>query len=155
MKISDYLSTENIFLDADLPDKNSILQFIADACVKTGNAKDRQEIYQGLCQRENTMSTGIGGGLAFPHTTSGETENPAVIVLRLKRSVDFESLDKKPVDIVLALIIPRSDREIHVRLLARISRLCRDNSFLGAVRSAKTAGELLENMQAAEKETSP
>ncbi|MFW6081515.1 MAG: PTS sugar transporter subunit IIA [Desulfosalsimonas sp.] len=152
MNISDYLDARNIFLDAHLEDKTAVLEFIADVCIKNGVAKNKEEIYQGLLEREQTMSTGVGGGLAFPHTTIAEAAQAAVILLRLARPVDFDALDKKPVDVILSLIIPRKDREIHVRLLARISRLCRDPAFIEAVRSSTDPFELLLEMQKVEKE---
>lgn len=151
MNISDYLSYQNIFLDADLPDKTAVLEFIADACEKNRVA-DKDEVYAGLLEREQTMSTGVGGGLAFPHTTSAEANQAAVILLRLARPVDFNALDKKPVDIVLSLIIPQKDREIHVRLLARISRLCRESAFIEAVRKAEDPFWLCTEMQKIEHE---
>ncbi|MFO7931022.1 MAG: PTS sugar transporter subunit IIA [Thermodesulfobacteriota bacterium] len=155
MNISDYLSAENIFLDADLKDKTAVLGFIADACEKNRVAENKDEVYQGLLEREQTMSTGVGGGLAFPHTTSAEAKQAAVILLRLSRPVDFDALDKKPVDIILSLIIPQKDREIHVRLLARISRLCRDPAFIEALRNAADPFELRTEMQKVEQEKAP
>lgn len=152
MNISDYLDARNIFLDAYLQDKTAVLEFIADVCIKNRVAKNKEEVYQGLLEREQTMSTGVGGGLAFPHTTIAEAGQAAVILLRLARPVDFDALDKKPVDVILSLIIPRKDREIHVRLLARISRLCREPAFIEAVRSSADPFELLREMQKVEGE---
>lgn len=154
MIISDYLSAENMFLDADLKDKTAVLEFIADACEKNRVAS-KDEVYQGLLEREKAMSTGVGGGLAFPHTTSAEAKQAAVILLRLARPVDFKAMDKKPVDIVLSLIIPQKDREIHVRLLARLSGLCREPDFIEALRNAADPFELSAEMLKVEQEKAP
>lgn len=136
MKLTDYLRAENIFLDVDLPDKDAVLRFIADACVKNGIVREQARIYEGLVQREETMSTGIGNGLAFPHTTSAEADQAAVLLLRLAGPVDFDALDQKPVSIIFALITPQKDKDMHMRLLAGVSRLCREDSFLQSVRDA-------------------
>lgn len=153
MKITDYLRAENIFLDVDLPDKTAVLKFIARACAGNGIVQDESAVFEGLVEREQTMSTGVGGGLAFPHTTSEEAGDAAVILLRLNRAIDFEALDKKPVDIVLALIIPKKNTEMHVRLLARISRLCRDPDFVKAVRSGADPPVLRREMHHVEQRT--
>ncbi|MBS3733249.1 MAG: PTS sugar transporter subunit IIA [Desulfobacterales bacterium] len=153
MKITDYLRAENIFLDVDLPDKDAVLHFIAEACAKNGIVRQRSRIYEGLVQREETMSTGVGNGLAFPHTTSEEAEEAAVMLLRLARPVDFDALDKNPVSIVLALIIPQKDTDMHVRLLARVSRLCREDSFVQSVRDAADSPALDREIRNLEKST--
>lgn len=153
MKISDYLRTENIILDIQLPDKSAVLRFIAETCIKNGVAADEAVVIEGLIEREKTMSTGVGGGLAFPHTTSAEVEEAAVILVRPAKPVSFEALDKKPVDIIVALIIPQKDRELHVRLLARISRLCREPEFLDAVRNSRDPSSLKREIQKIEQET--
>ena len=153
MKITDYLRAENIFLDVDLPDKDAVLRFIAEACAKNGIVREQARVYEGLVQREETMSTGIGNGLAFPHTTNDEAEKAAVMLLRLARPVDFDALDKNPVSIVLALIIPQKDTDMHVRLLARVSRLCREDSFVQSVRDAADPLELDQEMRSLEKST--
>lgn len=153
MKISDYLLTENIFLDTELPDKHAILEFIAEVCTKNGIDSDRAGVLEGLIEREETMSTGVGGGLAFPHTTSAEAREASVILVRPASPVNFDSLDKKPVDIVLALVIPKEDREMQVRLLARISRLCRQQAFLEAARNSGDPLTLKQEIQKIEQET--
>lgn len=134
MKITDYLCKQNIFLDVKLPDKSAVLEFIAQAAVKNGIVGDAVSLHQGLVQRESTMSTGVGCGFGFPHTTTPEAEDAAVILIRLAEPIEFDSIDNEPVDIVLGLIIPETNRDIHVRLLARVSRLCQNPEFLSAVK---------------------
>lgn len=136
MRITDYLGRQNIFLDVRLPDKSAVLEFISRAAVENGIVKDAAALHEGLVARESTMSTGVGCGFGFPHTTTPEAENAAVILIRLAEPIDFESIDNEPVDIVLGLIIPEAKREIHIRLLARVSRLCQNPEFLSAVKQS-------------------
>lgn len=153
MKITDYLSKENIFLDVELPDKIAVLDFIAKIAEKSGVVKDSSALFEGLLQRERTMSTGVGRCFGFPHTTSPEADNAAVILVRLSKPIHFDSLDNKPVDIILSLIIPQRYPEIHVRLLARISRLCQNSRFVTAVRENSAPSAVWQAM--ADLETSP
>jgi mannitol/fructose-specific phosphotransferase system IIA component (Ntr-type) len=147
LKIVDYLQTGNIFLDTALESKTDVLKYVADVCVQNGMVKNFSALYEGLIQREQTMSTGVGGGIGFPHATSPEAGDAAVVLIRLAKPIDFDSLDHLPVDIILALIIPESNPAIHVRLLARVSRLCRQPEFLAAIRQADDAKRLFEQIK--------
>ncbi len=144
MNIWKKLSPENIFLAVPLQNKDAVLRFVADLCVKNGMVTHADALYEGLKQREDTMSTGVGGGIAFPHARSPEATDATVLLLRPLEPVDFESLDALPVDIVLALIIPEADISLHIQLLAGASRLCRHSEFLKAVRETGTPHELLD-----------
>ncbi len=141
MEICEYLKSEYIFLNSLLSNKESVLRFIADTCVVHGVAKDSALIYEGLHTREQTMSTGVGGGIAFPHTTSMEVKDPAVFLIRLAEPIDFDALDNLPVDIVLALVIPEDKTTLHLRLLARISRLYKNTDF---VQMVNTSGDSMK-----------
>lgn len=152
MKITDYLSTQNIFLDVDLPDKLSVLKFIAKACAKNGIVSDSQALLKGLQEREETMSTGVGKGLAFPHTISAEVRDASVLLIRPASPVDFDALDKKAVEIILALIFPKTKPDIHVRLLARISRLCREPDFLASLKNNANPPQLWQQISQAEEQ---
>jgi len=153
LKIIDYLKTNNIYLSVLLESKTDVLKYIADVCVQNGIVEKFSTLYEGLIQREKTMSTGVGSGIGFPHTTSPEAEDAAVILIRLAKPIDFESLDHLPVDIILALIIPESNPAIHVRLLARVSRLCQQHEFLAAIRQADGSERLLEQIKLLEENT--
>lgn len=153
MRITDHLKKEHIYLDAALDAKPDVLEFISRACAENHIVNDAGMLNQGLIQREKTMSTGVGRGIAFPHTTSKEARQAAVILIRLAAPMDFDALDDKPVDIVLALIFPESDPGIHVRMLARVARLCQNHDFLDAVRNAATPDQLMEEIKAAETRT--
>ena len=147
LKIIDYLQSSNIYLDTALESKTDVLKYIANVCVQNGIVKNFSTLYEGLIQREQTMSTGVGGGIGFPHATSPEAGDAAVILIRLAKPIDFDSLDHLPVDIILALIIPESNPAIHVRLLARVSRLCREPEFLAAIRQANGSERLFEQIK--------
>ncbi len=147
MNITDHLKKENIFLDAKLDNKPDVLKYISDVCAKNGIINDPELLYNGLIAREQTMSTGVGGGLGFPHTTNPETRNANVILIRLAKSIDFDALDHLPVDIIIGLIFPASDPGIHVRMLARVSRLCQNPDFLNAIRKAEDTDCLIEQIQ--------
>ena len=153
MKLTDHLKKENIFLDAALADKSSVLKYIADACARNDIVNSSKILHEGLVEREQTMSTGVGNGIGFPHTANPQAREAGVVLIRLATPIAFESLDNQPVDIVLGMIFPASDPGIHVRMLARVSRLCQNRDFLDAIRHAETADSLLEQMKLLENGT--
>ncbi len=150
MRIWKLLQKENIFLKIGLLDKEAILHYIADVCKQNNFVTDSGLIYNGLETREQTMSTGIGNGIALPHTTSADTNKPYVILIHLANPVDFDAIDNKPVDIILAMIIPESETNLHLQILARVSRLCMKPEFLDSIRKANKVDELQEIIKATE-----
>lgn len=147
VKITDYLQAGNIHLDEPIKNKTDVLKYIADVCVQNGIVKNFATLHEGLIRREQTMSTGVGGGIGFPHAINPEAHDAAVVLIRLTKPIDFESLDQQPVDIILALIIPESNPAIHVRLLARVSRLCKLSEFITAVKQANDSERLFEQIK--------
>jgi len=136
-----------------LDNKPDVLKYISDVCAHNGIINDSEILYNGLIQREQTMSTGVGGGIGFPHTTNPEARHASVILIRLAKPIEFESLDHQPVDIILGLIFPESDPGIHVRMLARVSRLCQNPDFLNAIKQAENADLLIEQIKIIENGT--
>jgi mannitol/fructose-specific phosphotransferase system IIA component (Ntr-type) len=147
MKISQMLTTESIFLNVEVNDKMAVLRFAADQFVRGGVAKSSRPLFDGMRIREEVLSTGIGGGIAIPHTASPEAGIGAVLLVRPAKPIEFDALDALPVDIVLPMVVPAEDSAGHLRLLAVISRLCRSPLFPRTVRSAETPENLLAQIK--------
>jgi mannitol/fructose-specific phosphotransferase system IIA component (Ntr-type) len=152
MKIWKKISPDRIFLDVPLPNKDNVLRFVADVCEQKKVVTDAQAVYNGLKAREETMSTGVGNGVAFPHTANPEAEDAAVLLIRPHEPVDFDSLDNLPADIIVGLIIPKNKTALHLQLLAGVSRLCRNRKFLSAVRQTGDPKDLWETIRMLEEE---
>lgn len=147
MKIYKRLQSEHIFLNAVLKDKDEVFRFVADTFARDGVVTHARLFYERMIEREETMSTGIGSGIAIPHAASPEVNNPAVLLIRPMHPIDFEALDGLPVDIILALVVPENQTALHLQILAGISRLCKKTEFLGVVRNASNSKELLEGVR--------
>lgn len=150
MKIWKHLRPENIFFDAVLPDKDAALRFVADVCVRNCIVSDADALYNGLQQRERTMSTGIGDGIAFPHTTHPDARQASVLLIRPSRPIEFDSLDSLPVDIILSIVIPEHQTALHLQILAGIARLCKNREILKTVRESRESDLLWEAIRALE-----
>lgn len=152
LKISDLIRDHDIHLDVPLVDKDAVLVFLAETAEKNGRVADAAPVLEGLRAREASMSTGLGNGLAFPHTLSGPGDQTALMIVRLLPSLSFGAIDDREVDIVFAIIVPESDPTLHLRILAALSRLCRNPAFPGRIRRAGAPAALLESIRAFETE---
>jgi PTS system nitrogen regulatory IIA component len=122
MKILDVLDKEAILVDLKATDKIGILnELVAPAARITGI--DHQDMVQVLMERERLGSTGIGGGIGIPH---GKLKNLDKLVLGFglsRQGVDFESMDGRPTHLFFLHITPEHSTDLHLKLLARVSRL--------------------------------
>lgn len=150
MKIWKYLPSDNIFLNVPLSSKDGVFRFLADICMERKIIEDADALYEGLKMRESTMSTGIGGGIGLPHTTNNEIDDAMVFLIRLATPIEFQSLDRAPVDIVISIIIPQHETTLHLRILAGISRLCKNPDILESIRHAMDPEALLVDIKSLE-----
>ena len=146
MQISNFLQKDHILLDIPLGDKTDVLRFIADFCKKDGLVSDAAGLYEKLEQREETMSTGIGGGIGLPHAASDDVSEPRILIIRPHAPVAFDALDHAPVTIIIALILPESQRILQVRMLAGVSRLCKNPEFMKCITSETNPEKLLTDI---------
>ncbi len=146
MKICNYIDPDRIFLNIRLPDKASVLEFIADVCARHRIIKDKDKLHRAILAREETMSTGIGGGIGLPHAVSGEVNRATVILIRPEESVDFGAIDDLPVDIIIGIIIPENQTALHIQILAAVSRLCKNPGFPEMFRNAGDPKQLAEDI---------
>ena len=129
-----------------------MIHFVADTFARDGLVTHARLLYDRLIERENTLSTGIGNGIGIPHAVSREVRDPSVLLIRLAHSIDFDALDKLPVDIILALVVPENQTHLHLQILAGISRLCKRDEFLDFVRQTQNAKDLWQGIKRIEEE---
>jgi len=104
MKISDFLSPADVMIDVRANDKSRLLRELSDkAAARTGLKED--EVFEQIVKREALGSTGVGNGVALPHSRIGGLRSPFGLLARLRQPVDFEAIDEQPVNIVFLLLI--------------------------------------------------
>jgi PTS system nitrogen regulatory IIA component len=142
MKILDVLDREAILVDLKSKDKIGTLnELVAPAARITGI--DHQEMVKVLMERERLGSTGIGGGIGFPH---GKLKNLEKLVLGFglnRQGVDFESMDGNPTYLFFLLITPEHATDLHLKLLARVSRLLKKEPIKEMMMKATSADEII------------
>ena len=103
---------------------------------------DERRLFDRLLERERLGSTGIGGGIAIPHGRMAPLSKPCGVFARLAHSVDFDSIDERPVDVVFLLMAPEGAGADHLKALARVSRLLRDRALVDKLRATDSADAL-------------
>lgn len=147
MKILEVLAKEAILEDLKGTDKKSILEELVGPVSKISGVSD-DLLVKVLMDREQLGSTGIGGGVGIPH---GKLKDLEALVLGFglsRNGVDFESMDGKPTHIFFLLLTPENSTGLHLKLLARISRLLKNESFREKLLNAVDREEIFNVIEA-------
>jgi PTS system fructose-specific IIA component/PTS system nitrogen regulatory IIA component len=144
MKFADFISREAIRAELSAEDKEGVIREMIQSLEGAGKIDTDQfeSIVKAIMKREELGSTGIGRGVAVPHTKHPSVERLVGTVGVSKEGVDFNSLDGEKVQLFFLLISPPDRPGDHLRALENISRQLRDETFCRFLKKAKTAGEI-------------
>ena len=138
IRISSRLAERAVVADLHIVNKSDLLTRLA-AIAAENYGLDASAVHEGLVERERLGPTGFGGGTAIPHCKVIGIDMPVAVFARLAKSVEYNAVDDEPVDLICALISPSQDGASHLRALAEISRLFRDERFRAQLRGAADA----------------
>ncbi len=142
--ISDILTLERTQLGAQCSSKKRVIQHVADFLADKIIDAQSDDIYERLINREKLGSTGIGEGIAIPHSRLSECEDTLGALFVLESPVDFDSIDRSPVDIVFVLLVPAEATEQHLQTLSMLAQKFNQESFRDRLRQATTSNELFQ-----------
>jgi mannitol/fructose-specific phosphotransferase system IIA component (Ntr-type) len=128
MTLASLLSEDQIIPEMIATDKWQAIKELVNHLVEQGylEPSHREEVIAGLQHREETISTGIGFGIAIPHTSCDAAREVTACFGRSKAGLDFESLDSKPVHFIVLFLVPKDQFQIHLRTLAVIAKFLND-----------------------------
>ncbi len=142
MKIADLLQPAAVADDLKGKTKNEILGELTDALLKVGDGLDRDEVVRVLQERERLGSTGIGDGVAIPHGKLKSLDRLLISFGRSRSGVDFDSMDGKPAHLFFLLVAPEESVGVHLKTLARISKLLKNPLVRRRLIEGGNAGDL-------------
>jgi PTS system nitrogen regulatory IIA component len=145
MEITDFLSPTEVIVNAGAPDK---IRLLTDLCNRAASTLklDPSRITADILKRENLGSTGMGGGVAIPHTRLADLKKPFGTLATLRSPIDFDAIDRQPVDIVFLLLLPTSAAGEQLNALALVARKLRDADVVRNARRALDAAALFAAM---------
>ncbi len=146
MKITEVLHKEAILVDLKANDKKGVLEELSKPVSQIAGIK-QQDLVRVLLEREQLGSTGIGGGIGIPH---GKLKNLDNLVLGFglsRKGIDFDSMDRRPTHIFFLLVTPENSTGLHLKVLARISRLLKNDDFKEKLLQISDAEEFLNEIE--------
>ena len=138
MEIADLVSVDGVVADLKVSSKKQALQELSQRAAALTGLHERA-IFDTLLERERLGTTGVGVGIAIPHGKLPELDRLHGLFARLAEPIDFEAIDEQPVDLIFLLLAPESAGADHLKALARVSRLLRDNAVCDKLRGSDTA----------------
>jgi mannitol/fructose-specific phosphotransferase system IIA component (Ntr-type) len=146
MTLANLLSAEQVIPEMQSTERWSAISELVDLLTAQGRIHegDRQGIIDALYQREHTMSTGIGFGIAIPHASSERLSEVVAAFGRSSNGIEFGSLDHAPVRFIVLFVVPKDQFQIHLRTLAAIAKFLNDRGVRERLSSAEGRLEILE-----------
>jgi len=141
VKITDFLSRETIVPALASRDKNAALEEMAEYLGATHHL-DKSKVLKVLLERERISTTAIGEGVAIPHGKLNGVERVVGVFARSPEGIDFASLDGAPTNLFFVLVAPENAAADHLKALARISRLLKDEAFRRRLMAGQSSQEL-------------
>ncbi|HJW42031.1 MAG TPA: PTS IIA-like nitrogen regulatory protein PtsN [Rhizomicrobium sp.] len=141
MKISDLLQPSAVIAGLKVQGKKQLLQELA-ARAATIVRQPERKIFETLTERERLGTTGVGQGIAIPHGRLSDLKEIVGVFARLEQPIDYSAVDNQPVDLVFMLLAPEGAGADHLKALARVSRLLRNQQATEKLRAAKTSQAL-------------
>ncbi|TYT75880.1 PTS sugar transporter subunit IIA [Desulfobotulus mexicanus] len=143
MKLLDIMTRDTILTDLQAKDKPAVLEELLASLSQT-SAPPKEVLMQVLLEREMLGSTGIGDGIAIPHGKLDSLEDILLIFGKSRRGVSFDAMDNRPVHLFFVILTPGAATGLHLKILARISRLLREPSVKNRLRQASSPEMVLE-----------
>lgn len=145
VKITDYITEDLIDLNLVANNKSEALDFLSGLISRSSNiGENREAVHKALVDREKLGSTGIGKGVAIPHAKSDTVKGLTIAFGKSTQKIDFKSLDNEGVNIFFVFASPNKDSQIYLKVLARISRLIREEDFRKELLMCKSPKEVIE-----------
>ena len=144
MRIRELLKKEGIALGVKVDSKDAAIDYLIDLHAKSGNITDKAEFKKGILAREESGSTGVGEGIAIPHSKNAAVKQPGLAAMTVPDGVDYDSLDGQPANLFFMIAAPEKGADVHLEVLSRLSMLLMDENFRAELLAAKDAEQFLD-----------
>ena len=143
MRISELLDIRAIDVNASVGSKAEAIDYMTHLMEESGNLYDREAYKKGVLAREEEGTTGIGEGIAIPHSKCAAVKHAGLAAMVVKDGVDYESLDDEPADLIFMIAAPETGANVHLEALAKLSTILMDTEFKEALVKAETPEQFI------------
>ena len=144
MKLIEFIHENSIYVDVDVDSKKNLFKKISNIYSKN-NSESSSAIVEKLNERERLGSTGVGNGVAIPHSKVSLVKKTKVIFLKLKSSIDFSASDNVDVDMIFVILAPNNCQSEHLLILSSISSFLKNKVSVERLRKLKTTSEIYKH----------
>ena len=156
MKIQDLLRKDVMLLDLQATEKTAVIEEMIESLVDHGYVTDFETFKEGILAREALTSTGLGDGIAMPHSKNSAVKEATVLFAKSNKGVDYESLDGQPTDLFFMIAAPEGANDTHLAALAELSQYLMKDGFADKLRKVSSPDEVIALFdQASEKAAEP
>lgn len=152
MKIQDVLNKNVMLFDLQATDKEGVINEMIQSLVDNGVVTDFDTFKAGIMNREAQTSTGLGDGIAMPHSKNEAVKEATVLFAKSNKGVDYASLDGQPTDLFFMIAAPEGANDTHLAALAELSKYLMKPGFADELRQASTPDQVIAAFDAEEQE---
>lgn len=152
MKIQDLLNKKVMLLDLQATTKEAAIDEMINSLVDNGVVTDFDVFKSGIMAREAQTSTGLGDGIAMPHSKNAAVKEATVLFAKSNKGVDYESFDGQPTNLFFMIAVPEGANDIHLAALAELSKYLMQDGFADRLRQVTSADEVIEAFNIGEEE---
>lgn len=152
MKIQDVLNKNVMLFDLQATDKEGVINEMVQSLVDNGVVTDFETFKAGIMNREAQTSTGLGEGIAMPHSKNEAVKEATVLFAKSNKGVDYASLDGQPTDLFFMIAAPEGANDTHLAALAELSKYLMKPGFADKLRQASTPDQVIAVFNAEEQE---
>jgi fructose-specific phosphotransferase system IIA component len=149
MSLLENLKKNNILVKPNAKNRWEIIEEMVELAVKNKEIShdDAGTVKNALIEREKSMSTGIGNGVAIPHCSTSKVNNIITVMALTSKGLNFDAIDNEPVKIVILLIVPKDKLTQHIKTLANIAKMMSDASLREKLLELKTPDSILKTLK--------
>lgn len=144
MQVHETLVRERCFYDLPGNSKKRVLEQASELIAQQLGTLEAEDIFAALINRERLGSTGIGEGIAIPHSRLDNCTDTIGTLIKLPEPIDFDAIDGKPVDLLFVLLVPSEATEEHLKTLASLAELFSQAAFRDRLRASHSADDLYQ-----------
>ncbi len=144
MMLTEILQPTCVKVPLEGKDKNSIITELVELLEKSNLVNDKESVLNTILTHEQMLSSGIGSGIAIPHGKCKDLKEFVMAMGLTREPVEFDSIDGKPVQIIIMLVSPLDKTGLHIQALSRIGSMLHDEKFKAKIETAGTAEQLYE-----------
>ena len=144
MQLTDFLTTDRIACDVNAHSKKRALEKLCELISHDQSSISATDIFDCLLSRERLGSTGVGFGVAIPHGRLKDSNHTTAALIQLNHGIDFDAVDNQPVDLLFALVVPDKATEEHLKILALLAAMFKEDELRAQLREAKNPEDIMQ-----------